>query len=68
MDSDVALRLKKRTGFTVKLEDFSFFVQAFKEITQILLQVCLAPWKTYDIQSFSPQLHKIIIDYLFNVT
>ena len=44
MNYNVAFRLEKkaeRSDFTVKLEVYVFSLQAFKEITQILLQICL---------------------------
>ena len=35
----------KRSDFTVKLSLWVLSVQAFKEFTQILFQICLTPWK-----------------------
>ena len=37
-------KLKEVIDFTVKLLG-AFLVQAFKEITQKLFQLCLTPWK-----------------------
>ena len=50
MDYDVALKVRKNwklkevSDFTVKLRGF-FLIQAFEEIMQKLLKICLAPLK-----------------------
>ena len=51
MGHDIVLRLEKKwkvkevSDFTVKLGGFCFLVQAFKEITHELFQICLTLWK-----------------------
>ena len=61
------LKLKEVTDFIVKLWGFCFF----KEITQKLFQIIPIiglPGKIINfLKSFSLQLYKIIIDYLFKV-
>ena len=38
-------KLNEVSDFTIKLRGFCFLVQAFKEITQKLFQICLTFWK-----------------------
>ena len=51
----------ERSDFTGEHRGFRFLVQAFKEITQKLFQICLTPWKNNTIRSFSFQSSKSIL-------
>ena len=50
----------------LNFEGFFFFIQIFKEITQILFQVCLTTWKKY-CHSMT-QIPMYDLDYFVDVT
>ena len=60
----------KRSDFTVKLSLWVLSVQAFKEFTQILFQICLTPWKKILLTVNHSALNcmKSLLITLFNVT